>query len=197
MNRILTKWYLYLAASAITVTSFCLAVGARTQPKETERIQFLVASPDMDLAGLNAKLEEEKPDGVKLFEARFLQLNSGNFGYLLSTMARTVDFFIVPNSYAESHYSDCVQYAANINQDYLNERLGLAPHYFLAEDYAKGFTFHKGGEKDALSSYITYENEEEKGDYSIFFSYKSKNIGELNHSKSELAFPAVRRLLAL
>ena len=60
MKKYLSKWYLYLLAIALSVASFCLAVTFKTNPKNTERVNFFLGTYDAQTTQLKNKLMENK-----------------------------------------------------------------------------------------------------------------------------------------
>ena len=198
MAKIVSKWYIYLLSFFIAVTSFCVVTTVKTNPKETERINFVVGAVDINSYQLEAKLKENKPKGIKKISCNFLRLHSQNFNYLFTTLRSNSDFFILPYNYIVNEFKGITDYAANIDTTYVNEKLGEELDYCSFDDHYKGFKIYDSSlDEGILKDYITYNFEDEKDDYYLFFSFKSKNIGELNHSKSENAYEVIKEMMAL
>ena len=66
MAKIVSKWYIYLLSFFIAVTSFCVVTTVKTNPKETERINFVVGAVDINSYQLETKLKENKPKKLQL-----------------------------------------------------------------------------------------------------------------------------------
>ena len=198
MVKILSKWYAYLISAAIVVTGFCVGVNIKTTPKATERITFVLCSYDAKVSNINKKLKTFKPDTIKEVNCRFLQYGANNFTYLFSSLRSASDFYILPMSYIESNVDDVTKYAANIKSDYVNEKVGKSLEYYENNGEIKGFKVFNGSSNEGvLVDDITYTYENDKSDYYLFFTYNSKNIGELNSSASENAFSIVKELFTL
>lgn len=198
MVKVLSKWYIYLISAAVVVTGFCVGVSIKTTPKATERITFLVGSYGAKVSNINRKLKNLKPDSVKEVNCRYLQYGASNFSYLLSTLRSASDFYILPMSYVEKSPDDVAKYAANIKSEYVDEKVGKNLEYYENDGKIKGFKIYDAQANEGfLVDYITYTEEHDKSDYYLFFTYNSKNIGELNNSSSENAFLIVKELFTL
>lgn len=198
MSKIMSKWYLYLAGVLLSVTAFCVGVSIKTNPKPTERINFVIGAFEADIYNLDKKLSENKPDGLKVIEGKFHYISASNFGYIFSSLRGTSDFFILPEIYVESDLNNTARYAANLDEDYIDSQLGKEFEYYSAFEHLKGIKiFDSETQEGYLKDYITYETEEVKSDYYLFFTYNSSNIGEINNSKSVHAFEIVKKMLKL
>lgn len=198
MHNILSKWYIYLASFAVTTTAFCVATSIKTNPKETERINFVLGSYDADVTDLEKTLNKQRIDGIKNIRCSFLKLGSKNFNYLYSSMRGDSDFFILPIVYLENSFVGATDYAANIKTEYVDEMIGSSQTYYSVGDYVKGIKIYDSKtESGILKEYITYIEGEEKSDYYLFFTFNSKNIGELNNSKTDNAFKVIRKMITL
>ena len=198
MVKVLSKWYIYLISAAVVVTGFCVGVSIKTTPKATERITFVVGSYGAKVSNINRKLKNLKPDSVKEVNCRYLQYGASNFSYLFSTLRSASDFYILPSSYIESNTDAVTKYAANIKSDYVNEKVGKNLEYYENNGEIKGFKVYDAQTNEGfLVDDITYNEERDKSDYYLFFTYNSKNIGELNSSSSENAFLIVKELFTL
>lgn len=198
MVKVLSKWYIYLISATVVVTGFCVGVSIKTTPKATERITFIVGSYGAKVSNINRKLKNLKPDSVKEVNCRYLQYGASNFSYLLSTLRSASDFYILPLSYIEKSPDDVTKYAANIKSEYVNEKVGKNLEYYENDGEIKGFKIYDAQANEGfLVDDITYTEEHDKSDYYLFFTYNSKNIGELNNSSSENAFLIVKELFTL
>ena len=64
MNKIISKWYIYLSLILVSTVTFCIAVNAKTAPKEDERVSFFVGSPDYKKEELENKLNSNREDEI-------------------------------------------------------------------------------------------------------------------------------------
>ena len=198
MVKVLSKWYVYLISAAVVVTGFCVGVSIKTTPKATERITFIVGSYGAKVSNINRKLKNLKPDSVKEVNCRYLQYGASNFSYLLSTLRSVSDFYILPMSYIEKGPDDVTKYAANIKSEYVNEKVGKNLEYYENDGEIKGFKIYDAQANEGfLVDDIIFTEEHDQSDYYLFFTYNSKNIGELNNSSSENAFLIVKELFTL
>lgn len=194
LRKILSRWYIYLASITLVIVSFCVAVSIKSEPKAEEKINFVIVSRGVNNE-LKNYLNNNKPNDIKKIEFRFVDLETKNLNYYFSTLRGSSDFFILPLDYAEGNSSITINYSANIKTDYLNEKLGETPTYYYSEEYAKGIKIYDGISKEGyLKDYITYNNEGETKDYYLFFTFNSKNIGQLNNSNSEKVFEVLKEM---
>ena len=198
MAKILSKWYFYLLSIAVSVSAFCILVSVKTNPKRTEKISILIGSYDAKVTDLENELKNNKPEQVKDVQIRYLNLHAKNFQYLFSSLRDDVDMFILPISYVEGREEGTVKYAANLDEEYVNHNIGKEPTYYSYDDKNKGIQIYDSeSDVGCMKDYITYNEDDNKSDYYLFFSYKSKNIGKINNSKSETAYQIVKEMYKL
>lgn len=191
LRKMLSKWYIYFVSTILVVASFCIITNVKSEPKENEKINFIIVSHGVN-NGLKSYLNDNKPSGIKKIEFRYVDLNTKNINYIFSTLRESADFFILPLSYAENNPSITIKYSANIKVDYLNEKIDTSPTYYYSEDYAKGIkAYDKETKTGLLSDYIDYGED----NYYLFFTYNSKNIGKLNNSDSEKAIDVLKEVI--
>lgn len=199
MRRFLSKWYLYLLAIIISVSAFCILTNIKTNPKRTERINFIVACYDAQVYKLEQALKEKKPDYLKEINCTYLNIDADNFGYLFYSLRGDADFFILPINYVDNNQDSTIKYAANIiDTNYVDNKLNAKQEYYSYEGYSKGFKIYDSLlDEGILKDYLTYNVKEEKSDYYLFFNYNSPNVGSLNNSESEVAFDAIKTMFIL
>lgn len=194
LRKILSKWYIYLATITLVIASFCIVTSIKTEPRGEEKINFIIVSRGVKNE-LKNFLNDNKPTGLKKIEFRFVDLETKNLNYIFSTLRGSSDFFILPLDYAEENSSITIRYSANIKTDYLNEKIGEEATYYYQEEYAKGIKIYDGASKEGyLKDYIIYNKEDETKNYYLFFTFNSKNIGQLNNSSSEKAFEVLKEI---
>ena len=198
MGKIISKWYIYVLSFAVVITAFCVFTTIKTNPKETEKINFVVGAFDVDTYHLNKKLNENKPKGIKQINCNYLKLHSHNFNYLFNSLRSGSDFFILPYNYIVDEFNGITNYAANIDVEYVDGKINQELDYCVFDEHYKGFKIYDSSlDEGILKDYITYTIEEEKDDYYLFFTFNSKNIGELNHSKTENAYEVIKEIMEL
>lgn len=198
MAKILSKWYLYLLSIAVSVSAFCILTSIKTNPKRTEKISVLIGSYDAKVNDLEKELNNNKPEQVKDIQIRYLNLHAKNFQYLFSTLRDDIDMFILPNSYVAGKEDDTVKYAANLDAKYVDSKVEKEFEFYVYDGYNKGIKIYDSdSDIGCMKDYITYNEDDNKSDYFLFFSYKSKNIGKVNSSESETAYQIVKEMYKL
>ena len=182
----------------VSVTSFCVITTIKTNPKREEKINIIIGSYDAKVSQLENELKKNKPQSIKEINVNYLNLHAVNFNYLFSSLRGESDLFILPINYALDNLDSTIKYAANIDEEYVNQQVGKSLDYYSYESYKKGFKIYdSSSQTGALTNYITYEEDNNKSDYYMFLTYNSKNIGKLNNSKSERAYGVIKELLDL
>lgn len=199
MRNLFSKWYLYLLSAVVSTVAICLSISFKTAPKDHERIDIFIGALEMKTSQFDRDIDEKKPDGIKKVETRFIAKTANNFSYLFFSLRSEMDFYILPLDFVEENKGDVVNYSSNIKIDYLEKELGRHfDYYYDDENRPKGFKIYDcKKEEGILGNYITYTNDEERNDYYLFFSFKTKNIGEMNGGGSTGAFEVIDVLFNL
>lgn len=199
MTKIISKWYIYLSLVLVSTVVFCIAVNAKTAPKEDERISFFVGSPDYKKEELENKLNSNREDAIKTVNLYYHHINASNFTFIFSSFRENSDFFILPIDYVNKQKDSVIKYSAHIDTNYVNSIFNEELEYCEFDGEAKGFKIYDASKDEGiLTSYITYESEQVKCDYYLFFGFGSCNIGELNvKNKTMNAFELIKELKTL
>ena len=203
MNKLLSKWYIFVLTSLLTVVSFVIASAAIAAPKEHEKISFFLGAYGAKVEELNQDINKANDiEGLKIIEFDFHYIYANDFAYMFNIYSATDDFYILPIDFVEKNKEGVLNYSANIRQDYVNSFFDNKLEYYVDGEYTKGIKMYDsltntGYLKDYID-YVSKDKEVKPCDYYLFFAYDSVNIGTLNHkTKTTNAFYVIKELMEL
>lgn len=198
MNKILSKWYIFIALIIVSTVSFCVAVNAKTSPKDNERISFFIGALDCKVDKLSNEINTNKEEQIKVINCNYHNINASNFTFIFSSFRENSDFFILPINYVKDNEGSVTKYSANIDKTYLDSQIGNNLEYVEYEGVAKGFkVYDSQAQSGMLKDYVTYTNDDYVSDYYLFFQFDSVNIGTLNSkTKTTNAFSVIKELMS-
>ena len=203
MNKLLSKWYIFVLTSLLAVVSFVIASSAIAAPKAHEKISFFLGAYGAKTEELNDKINKANEiEGLKTIEFDFHYIYANDFAYMFNIYSETDDFYILPINFVEENKDAVLNYSANIKQDYVNSFFENELEYYVDGEYTKGIKMYDSStDTGYLKDYIDYvsNNKDDKPcDYYLFFAYDSVNIGTLNHkTKTTNAFYVIQELMEL
>lgn len=203
MNKILSKWYIFVLTSLLAVVSFVVASSAIAAPKAHEKISFFIGAYDAKVEELNQDINKSNDvEGLKVIEFDFHYTYANDFGYIFSIYKETDDFYILPLDFVEKNKEGVLNYSANIRQDYVNSFFENKLEYYVDGEDTKGIKMYDSlTDTGYLKNYIDYVSKDKDVkpcDYYLFFAFDSINIGTLNHeNKTTNAFQVIQELMEL
>lgn len=198
MKKYLSKWYLYLLAISVSVVAFCLSVTFKTNPKETERVNFFLSTYNAETTKLDNALESKKPSSIKQINITYCSFYSSSFEYIYQTTRKEMDFYILPGSFVNDS-EGLYKYYPELDETYLNEYFELTLSYLNLEDKPKAIKIYDHNSKEGFfKDYVTYNSELNEEDFYLLFNGSSPNIGNINlKSTTDHALQIVKELFKL
>ena len=202
VKKILSKWYIYILVAASATTLFCVATSIKTAPSETQKVNFFIGAYNVNVNKLQDDLMDIKDKNIINITCTYHNLNSDRFSYFYNSFKENSDFYILPSKYVEDNKSNTLEYAANLNKNYLNNYFDDELVYYENDGYTKGFKIYDHlTDTGLLKEYVSYfvnDKEETKDDYYLFFRFSSVNLGETTvKSKTDHALKVIKNMREL
>lgn len=175
VKKILSQIPLYVVFILFSSIVVGWLFGFATDTSKEKKIVLFADVQSMDETALSVKLEEHKPDGIRMIRAHV-------FGYAVfdSTLLENADVYIVTASEAEKYRESFLKITD----------AALAARFYRGYDGMKVYDAATG--EGILKDYVTYANE----DHYLFFGAKSVHTGGEGSVDSH-AFDVVDELIKI
>lgn len=183
IKKVLSNFHRYLLWLLICVMVWAWIFTMMTDTSRAKKVTVLISSPAVSEYALSEKLEETKPEGIKLIKARPMSYEAIRTG-----SSSEADIFIVPESELIEHIEELSEITCFDGFD-----------SFVSDGKIYGvLAFDPETGIGAASGFITYAVPGAEAErYYICFNKDSMHIGDLNDSKDDAAIKVALDILAL